>query len=68
MKIIVNGKAHEVADGLSVEGLLTHLGVKREYTAVAVNREVTPKSANAATRLSAGDKVEIVRPMGGGAS
>ena len=68
MKITVNGKEHEVADGLSVESLLTHLGVKREYTAVAVNREVTPKSAYAGTRLNAGDRVEIVRPMGGGAS
>ncbi len=68
MKIIVNGKAQEVADGLSVEGLLTHLGVTREYTAVAVNREVTPKSAYSATRLHEGDRVEIVRPMGGGAS
>ena len=66
MKITVNGKEQEVADGLSVEGLLTQLGVKREYTAVAVNREVTLKSAYAVTRLNAGDKVEIVRPMGGG--
>jgi thiamine biosynthesis protein ThiS len=49
-----------------VDGLLAHLGVKREYTAVAVNREVTPKSAYAATLLREGDKVEIVRPMGGG--
>ena len=66
MKIVVNGKEHEVAEGLSVDGLLVHLGVKREYTAVAVNREVTPKSAYAATLLREGDRVEIVRPMGGG--
>ena len=66
MKIVVNGKEHEVAEGLSVDGLLAHLGVKREYTAVAVNREVTPKGAYAATLLREGDKVEIVRPMGGG--
>ena len=66
MKIVVNGKEQEVAEGLSVDGLLAHLGVTREYTAVAVNREVTPKSAYAATLLREGDKVEIVRPMGGG--
>ena len=66
MRITVNGKEHEIAEGTSVEALLAHLGVKREYTAVAVNREVTPKSAYSATRLNAGDKVEIVRPMGGG--
>jgi sulfur carrier protein len=66
MKILVNGKDMDVADGLSVDALLLQLGVKREYTAVAVNREVTPKSAYGATVLRAGDKVEIVRPMGGG--
>ena len=66
MRITVNGKAMDLADDVSVDGLLAHLGVKREFTAVAVNREVTPKSAYAATRLSDGDRVEIVRPMGGG--
>ena len=66
MKITVNGSEIEVADGLSVEGLLAHLRVKREYTAVAVNREITPRSAHATTSLRAGDRVEIVRPMGGG--
>jgi len=66
MKIVVNGKDMDVVDGLSVEALLTQLGVKREYTAVAVNRDITPKSAYGATVLRSGDKVEIVRPMGGG--
>jgi len=66
MKILVNGKDMEVADGISVEGLLTQLGVTRKYTAVAVNRDVTPKSEYEATTLREGDRVEIVRPMGGG--
>ena len=66
MKIVVNGKDMDVADGLSVDGLLAQLGVKREYTAVAVNRDITPKSAYGATLLRPGDRVEIVRPMGGG--
>ena len=66
MKISVNGKDMDVADGISVDGLLTHLGVTRKYTAVAVNRDVTPKSEYEATTLREGDRVEIVRPMGGG--
>jgi sulfur carrier protein len=66
MRITVNGKGLEVAEGLNVEALLATLGVRREYTAVAVNREVTPRSRYADTRLSEGDRVEIVRPMGGG--
>ena len=64
--INVNGKPMDVEPGLTVEGLLTLLNVKREYTAVAVNRDVTPKSEYASVKLSEGDRVEIVRPMGGG--
>jgi sulfur carrier protein len=66
MKITVNGQAMDVADGLTVEALLARLGVPREYTAVAVNRDVTPRSTYGTVTLRAGDRVEIVRPMGGG--
>ena len=66
MKIVVNGQATEVPAGLSVDELLDHLKVKRQYTAVAVNREVAPRSTYASTLLKEGDRVEIVRPMGGG--
>jgi thiamine biosynthesis protein ThiS len=66
MKVSVNGKPMEVEPGLSVEGLLTLLNVKREYTAVAVNRDIIRKTDYDAVTLSEGDKVEIVRPMGGG--
>ncbi|HTY77814.1 MAG TPA: sulfur carrier protein ThiS [Candidatus Bathyarchaeia archaeon] len=66
MVVSVNGNQIELPDGLNVDGLLDHLKVKREYTAVAVNREITPRTQYAATRLKDGDKVEIVRPMGGG--
>ncbi len=66
MRVMVNGEAMEVPEGLNVDGLLDHLKVKREYTAVAVNREIKPKTQYADTPLKDGDKVEIVRPMGGG--
>ena len=66
MKITVNGESRDVADGLNVEALLQQLGVTLRFTAVAVNREVTPKSAYDTTVLKDGDKIEIVRPMGGG--
>ena len=66
MVVTVNGKPMELPEGLTIDGVLEHLEVRREYTAVALNREVTPKSAYARTVLKDGDKVEIVRPMGGG--
>jgi sulfur carrier protein len=66
MNVTVNGKSMDLPDGLTIDGLLQHLSVRREYTAVAVNREVTPKSSYAGTVLRDGDRIEIVRPMGGG--
>ena len=66
MRITVNGKAMEVADGLSIDGLLASLGVKREFTAVAVNREIARRAEFESFRLKDGDRVEVVRPMGGG--
>ena len=66
MRVMVNGEPMEVPEDVSVDGLLEHLKVKREYTAVALNREITPKTQYADTYLKDGDKVEIVRPMGGG--
>jgi sulfur carrier protein len=66
IQISVNGKPMTVEQGITVDGLLTLLQVKREFTAVAVNREVTRKAEYVTVALSEGDKVEIVRPMGGG--
>jgi len=67
MNITVNDKAMDVEPGVTVDALLVLLNIKREYTAVAVNREITPKSEYGSVKLSEGDKLEIVRPMGGGA-
>ena len=66
MQITVNGKAMEVADGVTVEELLSQLAVRRQYTAVARNREVIPKHSHSTTVLREGDWVEIVHPMQGG--
>jgi sulfur carrier protein len=56
----------ELPEGLSIEDLLARLKVRREFTAVALNREVTQRARYAETWLSDGDKIEIVHPMGGG--
>jgi thiamine biosynthesis protein ThiS len=64
--VTVNGESMEIEAGLTVDGLLDLLKIKRAFTAVAVNREITPKSDYGSVTLGEGDKVEIVRPMGGG--
>jgi sulfur carrier protein len=66
MTVTVNGKPMELPTGITIEGLLTHLKVRREFTAVALNREVAQRSRYGETALQDGDKIEIVHPMGGG--
>jgi sulfur carrier protein len=66
MTVTVNGKSMELPAGLTIDGLLAHLQVRREFTAVALNREVALRARYADTVLNDGDKVEIVHPMGGG--
>jgi sulfur carrier protein len=66
MTVTVNGKPMELPRGLTIADLLARLDVRREYTAVAVNREVAPRARYAETVLRDGDRVEIVHPMGGG--
>jgi sulfur carrier protein len=66
MTVTVNGKPMELPARLSLEDLLARLKVRREFTAVALNREVAQRCRYAETQLQEGDKVEIVHPMGGG--
>jgi sulfur carrier protein len=66
VRVSVNEQVMEVPDGLSIDGLLEQLGVAREFSAVALNREVVSRRSYAETVLSEGDRVEIVHPMGGG--
>lgn len=66
MRIIVNGEPMEVDEGLTLATLLAQLGVRREFTAVALNREVASRASHASTVLREGDRVEIVHPMAGG--
>ena len=63
---VERGKGGRYRNAMLSEGLLTLLNVKREFTAVAVNRDVIRRADYDAVRLSDSDKVEIVRPMGGG--
>jgi sulfur carrier protein len=62
----VNGTPRRVSDGCTVESLLRLVGVSGARIAVAVNREVVPRSAFSSRRLAVGDRVEILEAVGGG--
>jgi len=66
MQVILNGEGQEIRDHITVADLLLDLHITLQYGAVAVNRRVVRKKDHQATYLSAGDRIEIVRPVGGG--
>jgi sulfur carrier protein len=70
MKLIVNGELRELPEALTVADLVTEeapeLAAGRGV-AVAVDAEVVPRSEWAATELKAGQSVEVLAAMQGGA-
>lgn len=66
MQVRLNGELREIPDGLTVAGLLAHLGVKAQRVAVEVNELVVTKDRYAAQAIGPGDTVEIVAFVGGG--
>jgi sulfur carrier protein len=66
MQVRLNGEIREIPDGLTVAGLLVHLGVKAQRVAVEVNEAVVTKDRYEQQTLGPGDSVEIVAFVGGG--
>jgi sulfur carrier protein len=64
--VIVNGQPRQVAEGMSVAGLLADLGLVSGPVAVEVNLELVPRAQHARQPLAEGDRVEIVTLVGGG--
>jgi sulfur carrier protein len=66
MQVRINGELREIPEGMTVAGLLGHLGVKAPRVAVEVNEAVVTKDRYEAHRIGPGDTVEIVAFVGGG--
>jgi len=66
MEITLNGETRALPDGLTAAGLIDHLDLTGQRLAMEVNGEIVPRSEHAWHVLQAGDKIEIVRAIGGG--
>ena len=68
MKISVNGEDREVLLNLNIYDLLIDLDMNPDQSgvAVAVDREVIPKTKWQAIELREGSEVEIIRAVQGG--
>ena len=66
MKIRVNGEGKDIADGLSVAGLLDELQIRAGRVVVELNRDIVSRESHSSTLLKEGDALEIVHFVGGG--
>jgi sulfur carrier protein len=65
MKVWANGENRELPAGTTLAGLIDLLKLSGRLAAER-NGEIVPRSAHAATVLAGGDRIEIVRAIGGG--
>lgn len=66
MKVRVNGEEQEFPSEISLKELISQMGLSNLRFAVAINREVIPRSEVFNTLLKEGDEIEIVHAVGGG--
>lgn len=66
MQLIINGEAKD-SGAPTLAALVESLGMKSDRVAIELNREIVPRGQWAETKLSDGDRLEIVHFVGGGA-
>lgn len=66
MKVRLNGEEREVPEGSTLLALVLSLGLHPGAVAVALNGEVVPRARHAEVRVATGDRVEVIRAVGGG--
>ncbi len=66
MNITVNGETKSVNSNYTTQQLLADMGFAGKRVAVELNQEIVPRSNYDQTFIADGDKIEIVRAIGGG--
>jgi sulfur carrier protein len=69
MKLQINGEDRDFNDAPSLftlAALVESLGMKADRVAVELNRDIVPRDRWAETRLTDGDRLEVVHFVGGG--
>ena len=66
MKLVVNGDARDVAEGIVLATLVADVAPSPKGVAVAVNGDIVPRSSWEQTMLVDDDRVEILSAAQGG--
>lgn len=64
--IKVNGKIKEYENSITIESLILQEGYKKDIVVVEVNEKIIKKNEYETYMLEDGDKVEILKFVGGG--
>ena len=68
ISVKVNGEIREIEKNMNLLDFLIFIGISSTFIAVAYNGEVLRKEQYESIEVSDGDILELVRPVGGGAS
>lgn len=66
MRVVVNGEEREVPEGATIAGLLESMELEPGAVVVERNREIVSRDDVDGVVLEEGDRLEIVRFVGGG--
>ena len=66
VSIQLNGQQREFARAFTVGEILEQLQIPLAAIAVAINSEIVPRSELNKVFIKDGDRLEVVRPVGGG--
>lgn len=66
MTLTLNGESLEVLDDSNAHDLIVQLGYENQRIALEINEAIIPKSKHTEFALNAGDKIEIIKAVGGG--
>lgn len=66
MLILLNGEQRQLKPAQMLGELIAELNLTQQAIAVAVNRQIVPRTQWAQRVLCADDKVDVVRAIGGG--
>ena len=66
IEVTINGEKRGVPAGMTINGLLDYLNVKKAAAVVEHNRVVLKQRENDSVTVGEGDTIEIVRFVGGG--
>ncbi len=68
MELVINGKSEQLPDGTTAAQLIEHMDLADQRVAMEVNMEIVPRSDFEQHIFQTGDRIEIVRAIGGGAT